>query len=145
MSTVLDIALSQVGVEEEPHGSNWGVKVKEYLACVGIQTPAPWCMAFVVWCLNRAGDRTHPNTASCSFMLNWCKERGKVVKSPQPGDIFLLVRPNGAAFHTGFVTIPGALFFYTVEGNSNSSGSPEGFQVVRRKRLRRNVVFVRMQ
>jgi hypothetical protein len=144
MSKVLEVALSQVGVEEEPRGSNWGPKVKEYLAAGGITVPAPWCMAFVIWCFGKAGDKMHPITASCSFFLGWAKEKSRIVKKPLPGDIFLLVRPNGAAFHTGFVTAPGLLRFGTVEGNSNPGGSPEGFEVVKRSRSYRGVVFVRL-
>lgn len=144
MSIPLDIALSQVGVEEEPHGSNWGTKVKEYLAAAGITVPAPWCMAFVVWCFKHA-QHVFPVTASCTFLLNWAKEKKCIVADPQPGDIFLLLRAGGkSAFHTGFVTSVGSLFFGTVEGNSNSFGSPEGYEVIRRKRLRRNVAFVRI-
>jgi len=33
----LAVAVSQIGVEETPRGSNWGVPVKDYLISVGIQ------------------------------------------------------------------------------------------------------------
>jgi hypothetical protein len=148
MSKVLEIALSEVGTEETPRGSNWGPRVKEYLAAGGITVPAPWCMAFVCWCFRQTSTPSYhiqfPVTASCSFFLNWAKEKNRIVKKPLPGDIFLLVRPNGAAFHTGFVTAPGLLRFGTVEGNSNPGGSPEGFEVVKRSRSYRGVVFVRL-
>ena len=43
----LAVAVSQIGVEETPRGSNWGVPVKDYLISVGINFPASWCMAFI--------------------------------------------------------------------------------------------------
>ena len=46
----LAVAVSQIGVEETPRGSNWGVPVKDYLIPVGINFPASWCMAFIYWC-----------------------------------------------------------------------------------------------
>jgi hypothetical protein len=135
-------------VEEEPRNSNWGPKVKEYLATAGVTTPAPWCMAFVVWCFRKAevlNDKL-PTTASCTFLLNWAREKGKLVKQPQPGDIFLLLRPGGrTAFHTGIIRSVSPLTVGTIEGNSNSSGSPEGFAVVARNRSRHvRIAYVRI-
>lgn len=149
MSDVLTIAQSQVGVEEDPRGSNWGPRVREYLKKAGINVPAPWCMAFVVWCHRIAGvsPKVLPVTASCTYLLNWAREQGKLTKQPQPGDIFLLLRPGGkTSFHTGIVRNVSALYFGTVEGNSNASGSPEGYAVVQRTRRRvlANVAFVRL-
>jgi hypothetical protein len=148
MQQVLDIALTQVGVQEDPRGSNWGPRVKEYLRVAGINVPAPWCMAFVVWCHRIAGAsiKQLPVTASCTYLLNWAKEQGKLTKQPRPGDIFLLLRPGGkTAFHTGVVRNVSKLWFGTVEGNSNDAGSAEGYEVVRRTRQRlARVAFVRI-
>jgi hypothetical protein len=146
--SLLEIAAREVGTEEEPRNSNWGPKVKEYLAMAGITSPAPWCMAFVVWCFRQAGfahDKL-PTTASCTFLLNWAREKGKLVKQPQPGDIFLLLRPGGrTAFHTGIVKSVGTLNITTIEGNSNSVGSPEGYAVVSRQRNKLvRIAFVRI-
>lgn len=145
MSNVLEVALSQVGVEEEPRGSNWGARVKEYLRSAGITSPAPWCMAFVFWCHKIAGVKM-PKTASCTFLLNWAREKGKIVKEPQPGDIFLLLRKGGnTAFHAGIVRNVSKLYYGTVEGNSNDAGSAEGYEVCirTRRRIFASVAFVR--
>lgn len=150
MSNVLDVALSQIGVEEEPRNSNWGPRVREYLKKAGINVPAPWCMAFVVWCHRIAGVgvKQLPVTASCTYLLNWAREQKKLTKQPRPGDIFLLLRPGGkTSFHTGIVRNVSPLYFGTVEGNSNSVGSPEGYAVVKRTRCRVwpiKVAFVRL-
>lgn len=151
MASPLEIALGQalIGVQEEPRNSNWGPQVKQYLRAGGILSPAPWCCAFVVWCFRQAGigSKTLPTTASCSFLLGWARENGKIVKDPQPGDIFLLLRKGGnSAFHTGLVRNVSKLYFGTVEGNSNASGSSEGYAVVQRTRSRilNRVAFVRI-
>ena len=147
MSKALEIATTQVGVEEEPRNSNWGPEIRNYLRAGAILSPAPWCMAFVVWCYRQAGISQNrlPTTASCTFLLNWARENGKIVKDPQPGDIFLLLRKGGhTSFHTGIVRNVSKLWYGTVEGNSNDQGSPEGYAVVKRTRMRRNVVFVRI-
>lgn len=148
MSKVLTIAQSQVGVEERPRNSNWGPEVKQYLRSGGIAVPAPWCMAFVVWCHRMAGikGKSLPTTASCSFLLNWARENGRLVKDPQPGDIFLLLRRGGhTSFHTGIVRNVSKFWYGTVEGNSNASGSPEGYAIVQRTRSRlARVAFVRI-
>ena len=44
----LKYARLELGKGEVPRGSNWGKDVQGYLNSVGITTPAPWCMAFVL-------------------------------------------------------------------------------------------------
>lgn len=149
MDELLKVAKSQIGTEEQPIGSNWGEKVKEYLASAAVHSPAPWCMAFVCWCFRTAfpSERKFPTTASCTFLLNWAKEQDKIVKQPKPGDVFLLLRLGGkTAFHTGIVGGVGSVLIYTIEGNSNVGGSPEGYEVVSRIRRWRwaRVAFVRI-
>jgi len=36
----IEIAITQIGVEENPRGSNWGKDIKKYLNSVGIDFPA---------------------------------------------------------------------------------------------------------
>jgi len=58
----LDVAMNEVGVLEDPPGSNSGKRVKEYLApCVRGDrntllhlTASNWCMAFSSWCMQQA-------------------------------------------------------------------------------------------
>lgn len=84
----LRIAQTQVGVKEDPPGSNWGPKVRRYLAAAGIKVPAPWCAAFVTWCYAQAGKKlTFPNRASVGFFEDWAKKEGFLVTKPQRGDL----------------------------------------------------------
>lgn len=57
----LDVAMTQLGVKEDPPRSNTGPKIREYLApCVrGEDTKlhlkaSNWCMAFASWCMTEA-------------------------------------------------------------------------------------------
>lgn len=47
--------LSQVGVHEEPWGSNTGPMIREYQAAAGNAFYEPWCACFVSWALKENG------------------------------------------------------------------------------------------
>ena len=55
----LDVARSQVGVVEDPRGSNRGVPFDRY-ALPG-EDPLPWCSRFMRWCWESAGLRLPGN------------------------------------------------------------------------------------
>ncbi|HJZ93455.1 MAG TPA: peptidoglycan-binding protein [Gemmataceae bacterium] len=144
------VALSQDGVMEEPLGSNRGPKVDEYNKTAGVPAGSFWCMSFVYWSFVQAAARLGkpnpmPKTAYCPFLYNWAKQHGKLVASPQPGDIFLVKGgPNGHK-HTGLVTAPvTAASFGTIEGNTNNDGSHNGIGVFRRTRTVGTCDFVRL-
>lgn len=134
IETVLTIANGEVGVEEVPRGSNDGERVREYLAAAGIKVPAPWCMAFVYWVLQKACVTGVPRTAHCATMWNEAKEkRTCCINNVKRGDVFIQIFPSGSG-HTGFVEYVDGDTIYTIEGNTNDSGSREGYEVCRRKR-----------
>ena len=148
----LALAGLRVGVKEVPRGSNKGPEVNKYLRRVGIAPGSPWCAAFtadtIATIAATAGVTCPvPLTASCDVLLEWARKRGRLFASAQPGDLFLVMASEHDAVHTGFVeavhTAAGTLT--TVEGNSNSSGGREGFEVVRRTRGLRSLRFVRWQ
>ena len=54
--TALQVAESQVGVTEQPPGSNDGPQIALYrTAAQGAYAGAPWCAYFVSWCAAEAG------------------------------------------------------------------------------------------
>jgi hypothetical protein len=129
---------SQLGVQEAPKGSNWGPEVKKYLAHVQTRSPAPWCAAFVRFCLDSAGIKSsitaYSPTAQNAKNLVWYRD--KWIKAAQPGDVFTIFFPSmGRIAHTGFYhrTINPSIC-ETVEGNTNTDGSREGYMVCKRKR-----------
>lgn len=133
----INIAKGENGKTEVPLGSNWGPHVKKYLNSVGITFPASWCMAFVYWCLNEACkiqgiENTYPKTGGVLKFLQLV-DKSKIVKDPQPGDIFIMDYGKGLG-HTGIVLKSDGTFIYTIEGNTNDSGSREGIEVCYKQR-----------
>src|SRR5882672_7232785 len=94
-SKALEIAVTQIGQEEKPRGSNWGHPVQDYLEVVSINFPASWCMAFVQWCLSRAEKDIHwidnmPLYRSGGVLNVYNHtDPSKIFHTPEPGDIFI--------------------------------------------------------
>lgn len=141
---LLSIASSQVGVCEEPKGSNRGKQVEKYLGSVGLPGGNPWCMAFVHWCVQQACAETHainPLFKSGHVLTVWNKASvAQKSHKPAPGDVFIMRFGNTGTGHTGFVEKVEGLFVYTIEGNTNDDGSREGYEVARRRRLISSIV-----
>jgi hypothetical protein len=137
-SEIRSVYLSQIGQTEHPAGSNWGKPVQNYLAAVSYRKPAPWCAAFVRWCLDSAGIYCIITAAasSCQNKANLVYYQGKWRQPVQPGDVFTIYYVALHRIgHTGFVNLDlGNNMMETVEGNSNAGGSREGIGVFRRKR-----------
>lgn len=129
----LGVAITQLGQHENPLGSNWGEPVKTYLHSVGIDFPASWCAAFVYWCYNQTG-LPNPLVKTGGVLRHWGEANKALrVTDPEPGDIFIMDFGKGLG-HTGIVEKVDATFVYTIEGNSNDSGSREGIEVTRKQR-----------
>jgi len=128
----LEIAISQLGVEEIPRGSNWGPDIQKYLKSVGIGFPAAWCMAFVYWCVKESG--VNPLVKSGGVLNQWrLVGKNHKFKEPKAGDIFIQDHGKGLG-NTGFVERVEGDTIHTIEGNTNDEGSREGYEVCRRKR-----------
>ena len=131
----LQIAETQLGLEEIPRGSNWGENVKKYLASVGIDFPASWCGGFIYWCVNGAAKELglkNPLVKTGGVLRQWNEVSPKMKQSkPLRGDIFIMDFGSGHG-HTGFVTEVVGDRIMTIEGNSNDDGSREGYEVCRK-------------
>jgi CHAP domain len=137
MSKVIEIAKSQIGVCENPKGSNSGKEVNEYLKSVGINFPAPWCMAFVYWCFKQAGIVGLAKTGGVLDQWNKCKQYQIVNQPPQPGDILIMDFGKGLG-HTAIVESYKDGVIKTIEGNSNNEKGREGFIVCQHERFANN-------
>ena len=160
----LKVAISQIGVMEEPPGSNRGPEVDRYLKAAGLDPTKgsfPWCAAFVFWCFNEAAktlERKNPVIGTAGVLDHWNRagtagvERITAAKAHmhealvEPGHIFIIDTGDpGGAGHTGLVEQVVAGKLVTVEGNTNDGGSREGVGVFRRtgRRIRDvNVGFI---
>jgi len=144
VSTVLSVDLasvgeSQIGVLEQPLGSNWGPKVKEYLNSTGINFPAPWCAAFVNWCLNTLGQKGYG-----AYVPSWDKKELRV-ETPKRNDLGLVWFSSMKRYaHIYIVTgRPSPRSVESVEENTNNGGSREGIGVFKRIRPLDGQRFVR--
>jgi len=144
---VIDIAASQIGVVEQPHGSNRGPEVDVFIRAAGLN-PAedsfPWCVCFLYWVFNQAAkikrvENPLPKTAGVLALWNLARrtEAQIVHKSDvsadtvRPGMIFALDLGGGKG-HAGLVIEVGRDHIVTIEGNTNPGGSSDGFGVFRR-------------
>lgn len=137
---VLEIASGQLGVEEEPKGSNSGPEVNQYLASVGLGKGNPWCMAFVYWCVNEAAKQQavkNPLVKTGSVLDQWKRTKLRLLPARsggiKPGDIFIMDFGGGKG-HTGFIEMIENGIAHTIEGNTNDEGGREGYEVCRRQR-----------
>jgi len=137
---VIRVAKSQVGYHEGYSGGHWNNNQKYSAAVPGLEWSnyQAWCATFAAWCFQEAGmpKGSYPVTASCALGVSWWKKQNRFSDYPAIGaQVFF--GPGGGS-HTGLVYAYDSDFIYTVEGNTNSSGSAEGDGVYLKKRARRD-------
>lgn len=152
------IAEQQLGLCEEPRGSNQGRKIQKFFDADNydpIQGPGdhgyPWCASFVCWVVQEAMRRepdlfrgiAKPVTPAAFGLEAWGRNfpglvRVFTVKDLRPVDLWPrrgdIVIYNFS--HCGVVTAAGVpdRHFAAVEGNTDSKGSREGWEVARKAR-----------
>ena len=127
---------------------NRGPRVDEYQIRTGLKLRPgadgfAWCACFLYWCFDEAAGqlgRRNPviKTAGCQDHWNRAREAGIAQVTParatnnpelvKPGMIFIMAFGQGAG-HTGIVESVQGGFIKTIEGNSNTEGSRDGFGV----------------
>lgn len=139
------LMIAELGVTE--HSANDGPRIREYQDAVHMGN-GPWCAAYVGWGVlelakklkvtipfttNPAHARGWLLSGDCWALYDFAKLRGLLTNTPLPGSVFLLdYEHNGDARHTGVLVEPKADepgVWWTVEGNTNDDGSPEGYEV----------------
>jgi len=125
-----DVLEREIGVSEEPPGSNDGVRVREYLRSAGILDPEPWCASFVHWGCSQIGK---PGFGA--WTPSWAQSSLEIDK-PERSSWGLVWFPKLDRFGHIFVVtkVCGNGMIETVEGNTNIDGSREGTGVFRRFR-----------
>ena len=119
------VAASQIGVKENPAGSNH-VKYGEWY---GLDYN-PWCDMFVSWCADQVGALGIVGKfAYCPSHVNYAKKLGRWLdreEKPQKGDIVFFA--NGSrACHVGIVeSRNGSASVTTIEGNTSVSSNDNG-------------------
>lgn len=93
---VLEAAESQLGVHEQPMGSNDGPQIAVYRSAVaGAQPDEPWCAYFASWAAAQAGEPLGPDGqgfGSVAQLTAWASQSGRLLPTsatPAPGDLIL--------------------------------------------------------
>ena len=145
-SQIVPVAELFVGWVRETTGKNDGPWVEAIQRTTGNKKGDPWCASFVNWVLDIAYRDMNPlpATASCDVLLEFARKNQLLTSTPQPGDVFLVMKTKNDAIHTGIVTEVRADTIRTIEGNTNREGAREGNGVWARERARAGLLFIRV-
>ena len=122
---IVGVAKTQIGYRE---GNNNDTKYGDWYGLPN----QPWCAMFVSWCAKQADiptsilektARAHPDNFDIPYYDG-------ASYTPKPGDLFF----KKGFTHVGLVYYVDGNYFYTIEGNSNNTGSSEGVGVFSLKR-----------
>ena len=131
---LLSIARAEIGVAEDPLGSNHiKYNADYYTQKHGYPVDPsgdayPWCMVFVWWCFWQAGlsDLFYGGgtTASCTTLMRWAQREGRFFMGDyKAGDVMLYqFDEDSMADHTGIYTgqVDGRGRYLVIEGNHNN-------------------------
>lgn len=125
INDLLKVASKELGVAEDPRGSNNVIFNTAYYGRPVSGSSYPWCMVFVWWCFREAGLSAlfygGGKTASCTTLMNWAKRKGQwVTAGYRRGDVILFqFDTDDKADHVGICerVEPGKLI--CIEGNTN--------------------------
>jgi hypothetical protein len=115
----LSVAETQLGVTEQPPGSNDGADIARYRSAVaGSYAGAPWCAYFVSWCAAQAGAPIGDGGSglgSVEGITAWAQRTGRFTSEPAPGELILF-----GTRHVGIVeSVNPDGTLTTVEGNTS--------------------------
>lgn len=119
-NAICAIAADEVGVCEQPPGSNDGPRIAQYRTATAGSGVGPWCAYFVSWVARQAGEPLGDDGqgfGSVDQLYAWAQRTGRAVPNgpgvvPRPGDLVVFHE------HVGIVdqVLPGGRIS-TIEGN----------------------------
>ncbi len=123
-------------VQEIPKYSNRGPDVERYQLAAGSGPGEPWCAAFGTCMLLDSGVKRSdlPElAASVHGWLSWAHQKGIIALKPLRGFAGLLIHSPTSGHWVWIVAVEGDNV-HTVEGNTDTNGSSEGYEVAFRIR-----------
>lgn len=122
----LRIAREQIGVAENPKGSNNIKYNTAYYNQTVSGSGYSWCAVFVWWCMREAGAADlyydGKKTAYVPSLLTWAKQNKLVVTKPESGDwVIFDWNSNNIPDHIGIVDEVGTNTITTIEGNTDDA------------------------
>jgi|GEM_PF-1715471 len=123
---VVKTAQGQIGITENPAGSNKVIYNTEYYGSEVSGDDYPWCCVFVWWCFNKSGNAEAfydgGKTAGCSAVHTWAQSGGHIISGGEAkyGDLVLF----SADEHIEIVVANnGDGSYMTIGGNTGSGDS----------------------
>jgi hypothetical protein len=122
---MLNAVRNEVGVAEQPPGSNDSPRIAQYRQATAGSGVGPWCAYFVSWAARGAGvplGDSGQGFGRVDDVYAWAQKTGKAIPAgtgkPQPGDLIVWDE------HIGIVESVGADgAISTIEGNSSDKVS----------------------
>ena len=140
---ILALAESQVGIKEQPSGSNTVKYNTDYYGRKVKGSWYPWCCTFIWWLFRTLGAAEMfyggGKTASCSTLYKYHKKRGQVLNTPQPGDLVFFKFNKTSIQHIGICVSATASSITTIDGNTGIGNEANGGAVMMRTRAKSNV------
>jgi hypothetical protein len=121
----LAAAQGQVGVAEQPPGSNDGPQIAQYRTATAGSGVGPWCAYFTSWAAAQAGvplGEAGQGFGSVSAVYAWAQRTGRATPAgpgvrPNPGDLIVW-----GGRHIGIVeSVDADGSIHTIEGNSSNA------------------------
>ena len=126
----LKIAIQEIGVREQPDGSNTGPRVREYQAATWLPgTGWPWCAAFCGWAYRHAGYVFPDRSAGAWDLVDRAVRNGWAVTvtaaGARPGDLVAFRVGSG---HVALLERydPSTATVHTVDGNVSNMVARRG-------------------
>ena len=127
----LAAAQSQVGVAEQPPGSNDGPQIAQFRTATAGSGVGPWCAYFTSWAAAQAGvplGEAGQGFGSVSALYGWAQRTGRATPAgpgvvPNPGDLIVW-----GGHHIGIVeSVDPDGSIHTIEGNSSNAVSRRSY------------------
>jgi hypothetical protein len=124
---IVNAALPEVGVSEQPPGSNDSPRIAQYRQATAGSGVGPWCAYFASWAARQAGVPIGDHGqgfGAVSDVYGWAQKTGRAIPNgsgvkPQPGDLIVW-----GGEHIGIVqSVDANGSIHTIEGNSSDKVS----------------------
>ena len=121
---VVKTAQGQIGITENPAGSNKVIYNTEYYGSEVSGDDYPWCCVFVWWCFNKSGNAdafyNGGKTAGCSAVHTWAQSNGLIISGDEAkyGDLVLFSTDE----HIEIVVANNGDGSYTTIGGNTGAG-----------------------
>jgi hypothetical protein len=127
---MVNLARSEVGVAEQPPGSNDSPRIAQYRQATAGSGVGPWCAYFVSWAARSVGaplGEQGQGFGSVAQVWDWAQRSGKAIPAgsqpPQTGDLIVW-----GGRHIGMVeSVDPDGTIHTIEGNSSDRVSQRSY------------------